>query len=274
MPRTYPIVLAHGIAPFDTVLRPFLAEPDGPDDRLHYFRKIRSTLIAEGFDVHHSRVAFSAGVTVRARELRANVLAVLERTGAAKLHVVAHSMGGLDARHMLFDHRDEGLAARVASVSTIATPHLGTSFADWGMRAGGALVAMLNALGLGSLDGFRDLQTGPCRAFNERAAAFERDCGVRFQTFAGAQDRRFVFPPLQLSWKVIRDAEGDNDGLVSVTSARWRDECFQGPVWDADHLNQIGWWEPNDRQPRDELEARIQAAYVRIAEGLAAADPL
>ena len=71
-----------------------------------------------------------------------------------------------------------------------------------------------------------------------------------------------------------------------MASARWRDQYFQAPVWDADHLNEIGWWEPHDHRrslfglgpargrPRDVLEADIRAAYMRIAEGLAALDPL
>ncbi len=51
---------------------------------------------------------------------------VLARTGADRLHVVGHSLGGLVARHAV---QQLGLAAVVSGVVTIATPHRGSAFA-------------------------------------------------------------------------------------------------------------------------------------------------
>ena len=42
------------------------------------------------------------------------------------MHLIAHSMGGLDARHMIVR---EGMAERVASLTTVGTPHNGTPVA-------------------------------------------------------------------------------------------------------------------------------------------------
>jgi triacylglycerol lipase len=44
-----------------------------------------------------------------------------------KVHIIAHSMGGLDARHLI---SRLGYSDRVASLSTISTPHHGTRIAD------------------------------------------------------------------------------------------------------------------------------------------------
>ena len=283
---TYPIVLAHGIARFDALLRNLAQDEDAADDGTHYFRRIRSTLQAAGFTVEHSAVPWAAAVGVRAAALKGEVERVLAKTGAPKVHIVAHSMGGLDARHMLFEHQGDRMHQKVASLSTIGTPHWGTSFADWGMTHAALLFALLDAWGITQLDGVKDLTTGACARFNEEAAAFESGCGVTFQTYAGAQDVSRVFAPLQVSWHIIKVHEGDNDGLVPVPSAQWRSEYFQAPVLDADHLNEIGWWEPGDLhrpifppgpplgETRAQLEGRIRGFYVDLARRLAARFPL
>ena len=275
---TFPIILAHGIARFDAA-RELLDDDDGVDDGTHYFRRIRSTLLAEGFNVHHSSVSFAGSVDVRSRQLKENVERVLHEAGASKVHIIAHSMGGLDARHMLFDHQDERIHERVASLTTIGTPHLGTSFADWSICHTDKLFTLFDIFGIHALDVFKDLTTAACREFNASARSFESSCGVTFQTYAGTQALPFIFTPLQFSWCVIQQNEGANDGLVSLASARWRDEFFQREIR-ADHLNQIGWWDTNElalcffpsvretRVSRLELEQRIRALYVEIAQEL------
>ena len=46
------------------------------------------------------------------------------------VHLFAHSMGGLDSRYMI---SQLDMADRVLTLTTIGTPHRGTSFADWGV---------------------------------------------------------------------------------------------------------------------------------------------
>ncbi len=203
---TYPIVLAHGICRFDELLRDLLHDDDGPDDRTHYFRCIRSTLQAHGFTVFHSHVSWAANVRVRAGELKTNVEGVLAATGATKVHLIAHSMGGLDARHMLFEHQDDRMHEKVASITTIGTPHRGTTFADWGVTNGVLVRMLLKALHVEDFDGFFDLTTRACEDFNEAAVAFEQTCGVAFQTVAAAQELPYVFEPLQIPWAIIQSS--------------------------------------------------------------------
>lgn len=268
--RTYPIILAHGVCRFDVLSNRLFELDNAEDDRLHYFRGIRSMLREHGFEAWHSHVEWAAGVETRAKRLRRNLEQVLEATGAEKVHLVAHSMGGLDARHMLYRSRGDGLCRRVASVSTLGTPHWGSSFADWGLEHFHKLDELLARLGI-DLQAFRDLQTGPCAAFNAEAAGFEAGCGVRFQTFAGTKPLWYVFAPLRLSAYVIKRREGENDGLVSLRSARWRDEYFQQCI-DADHFNLTGWWNPGQflrGETPDQFESRIRGFYLGIAEGLA-----
>ena len=76
---------------------------------------------------------------------------------------------------------------------------------------------------------------------------------------------------LKLPFYIIEKQEGENDGLVSVQSAKWRDEYFKGTLDETDHLNELGWWDYDQlwaAESQDELLNRIHTFYERIAEGL------
>ena len=128
---TFPIVLAHGIARFDIlaeVLENKLKLPEGSGtEKFQYFKRIKEDLEAKGFSVSHPNVDFAGPVDLRAEQLRDRVNAVIQSSGSPKVHIIAHSMGGLDARHMIVD---KGMAERVATLTTIGTPHHGSPVAD------------------------------------------------------------------------------------------------------------------------------------------------
>jgi triacylglycerol lipase len=277
--RPQPIVLAHGIARFDA-LREVLAKrfrllDTLLGDQAHYFRGIKSHLEAQGFDVHHAGVSFAARVETRAAELAGEIRRVLAATGADQVHLIAHSMGGLDARHLIVDQPD--LADRVASLTTIGTPHLGSSFADAAFDAGGERLIETFRPVL-DIEGFRDLTTAACTAFNGRAQDCEARNGVRYLAVASAQERSATFLPLQPSWSIIHQREDANDGLVSVRSQLWQAELVahdgsrkqvgrrQFP-FPADHLSQIGWWTPNLWKPSDGL-ANLREQIHRFERGV------
>lgn len=257
MANNYPIVLAHGIARFDFLLANLLRTLNLfgidlllPTDGLNYFKGIARSLRDNGFDVYQSQVSFAAPLAKRAEDLRDEVNKALSLKNEQKVNIIAHSMGGLDARYMI---ANLGMAERVATLTTIGTPHLGTSFADWGIANEGdeLIKALQNVL---DLRGFEDLTTKACAAFNDSARNNEAKNGVVYQTYAASEEQATVFSPLQGSWKIIHDAEGENDGLVPVTSQRWVAELVsddgttktvkqkQFPVA-ADHLNEVGWWD-------------------------------
>lgn len=292
--NTYPIILAHGIARFDALLQRFSRDLGTlglglglANDGLHYFKGVARLLRENGFDVYQSSVGFAAGVEQRAADLkRETETALAVRPGQTKVHIIAHSMGGLDARHMIFNH---GMAEKVASLTSIGTPHLGTSFADWCFAHQGHHIIEVTANVI-DLGGFADLTTTACRAFNESAQAAETANDVVYQTYAASEGQRQVFAPLQLAWQIINDAEGKNDGLVSHTSQQWTSELTDGnggaksirqqafPI-SADHLNEIGWWDMNQLRFSDlfrvnlltavkNYERSIKDVYLEIARGV------
>ncbi len=293
MPKTkFPIILAHGIARFDFLLHHFTRnialfgfDSNLSNDGLHYFKGIARHLREHGFDVHHSAVNFAAGLEQRSGDLHGEVRRVLNLRVAEKVHIIAHSMGGLDARFMIVHH---GMADRVASLTTIGTPHLGTTLADLRLDGGGEeLIGLLgNVI---DLRGFQDLTTVACRRFNDGARDAEAKNATVYQTYASAEELPLIFAPLQRAWRVIDEREGANDGLVSLTSQAWQSHLTASdgtvkiiaqhrfPI-SADHLNEVGWWDLNQLRAHDwrtsifraaqENEAQIKDIYLAIAQKL------
>ena len=271
---TYPIVLACGIARYDRV-PPWWWLATGSSttrESMHYFKRIRAALHEAGFSAHHTLVDWAGPVEKRARKLGCEVDSVLALTGRAKVHIIAHSMGGLDARWMI---AKLGYAAKVCSLTTIGTPHHGTPVADWlvaNRKTARRIITWLQRMGL-DVTGLYDLTTEASAARNEQLAPLEADNGVAYRTWGGQVEFWPAFAylkPKHLLLKYVYD-EPLNDGLVPLHSARWKHEFFQGALpWD--HLNLIGWWTPSrmaagDFSPR-RFERGVREFYVRIARGL------
>jgi triacylglycerol lipase len=275
---TFPIVLAHGVCRFDALWNEVFELDNSEDessDNLHYFRGVRSMFRKKGYRVFHSNVPWGAKVDSRAGAMRRNIQQVLNDTGAGKVNIIAHSMGGLDARRMLFNDRDQGrIHERVASLTTLSTPHWGSAFADWALERFGQMFSLARHIGM-EIDAFRDLTVKECRRFNENPEVieFEQHCAeqVKFQTYAGQQDFWGIFSAMKLPFHVIEEKEGPNDGLVSVRSAAWRDDFFKGAVNNTDHINILGWWDISQVLSGEsdmDLLRRIHELYADIAAGL------
>jgi triacylglycerol lipase len=286
--QKFPIVLAHGIARFDILLemvRKKLNPPEA-DDQFQYFKGIKTVLEDDGFTVFHPNQDFAGPVDLRAEQLKARVNEALSTTGVDRVHIIAHSMGGLDARHMIVD---KDMAEKVASLTTIGTPHLGTILADHLLGPGGNLLQHMVKPVL-NIDGFTDLTITACEQFNARAEDQEARNNVVYQTYASSETVDLVFAPLIPSWLFIQhhiDQKDGNDGLVPVSSQKWKPELVASdgtkkPVaqtefpFPADHLNEVGWWDlqeavlgfTNFLKQAEDYEKKIKDLYLGIAQGL------
>jgi triacylglycerol lipase len=167
-------------------------------------------------------------------------------------------MGGLDARYLI---THLGMADRVRSLTTVSTPHRGSSIADWfvaNFRQRIPVMLGLEALGF-NLDGFRDCRLEVCREFNAATPDME---GVKYFSYAGETTPARLSPMLRRTWNLLTPLEGPNDGLVSVASARWGE--FLGTIA-ADHFAQTP-----DRvfiHPADDFDSL--GFFSRLAEDLA-----
>ncbi len=244
-----PLILVHGLCGFDRLFshrRPVV----------NYFPGVREQLVASGNRVYSARLNPMASIATRASDLKRFIA---EAVPAGPVHVVGHSLGGLDARYMI---SRLGMDQRVLSLTTIATPHWGTSFADWGVRRfSGILMPLLRLLGLPQ-QAFYDLMTDSCLRFNEDVPNAP---GVRYFSVAGCCESRWVGPEWRLPWRLVSRAEGPNDGVVSVASATWGEAT---ETWAGDHLNLVNW--PNRRAQRLGVWSEFAPDYGRIVRKLAA----
>ena len=199
-----------------------------------YFRGIDHALAKQGYPLIVSRVHPTAGVETRARQLKEIILRQLDILGRPRERVVVlgHSMGGLDARYMI---TRLGMADRVRALLTVTTPHRGSPYADWcvrhiGQRLGG--LQLLNFLGM-DMQAALDLTTRSVARFNEEVPDHP---DVRYFSVSAARPWHKV-PPFALhAHKIVCDAEGDNDCLVSVRSSTWGEHLG---TWPADHFHTI-----------------------------------
>jgi triacylglycerol lipase len=221
-----PVVLHHGLMGLTNLAA-------GPI-KFSYFRGVDRAISSRGNPVIVTRVHPTAGVETRARQLKESILRQLEIQDGSRDRVVliAHSMGGLDARYMI---TRLGMADRISALLTITAPHRGSPYADWclrhlGQRLGGLRLA--RALGF-DIQALNDLTTESCRRFNDDVPDVPN---VRYFSISAARPWHRV-PPFALhAFKVIFDAEGENDGLVSVKSSTWARHLG---VWPADHWHTI-----------------------------------
>jgi triacylglycerol lipase len=153
------------------------------------------------------------------------------------VHLIAHSMGGLEAR--LAIHR-YGYGAEVLSLTTIGTPHRGTPVADyatgapWGI-SGSSLKAKAIAIGTEFFgkqpEALHDLTTAFLRdRFNPivrddpRVRYFSMVYAIPFPYFTMTKH-----PGLLSAYSLIAYAgKPKNDGLVPTDSAAWGQVIDQG----------------------------------------------
>jgi triacylglycerol lipase len=240
-----PIILIHGLFGFDRLRM-------GSWVLANYFAGIPEALEATGNRVLRARLSPTAGVADRASQLKDQ----LDKAFPDEpVHLIGHSMGGLDARYLI---SRLGMADRVLSLTTLGTPHRGSSFADWGVRRLRVVVEpLLKFLGM-PYQAFFDLTVAACCSFNDQTPDHP---GVRYFSVAGRFEPDWTSPEWHLPASVLKRQEGANDGVVSVASATWGESV---EVWDADHLGLVNWKHPlgksSDRLPQyAKLLARLAA---------------
>jgi triacylglycerol lipase len=271
-PTVFPIVLVHG----------FASSPSfnglGPD--------IVKALCSDGHAVFAPQQSAFASAETRAAELFAAIEQI--RAGAtdlcgvkpasppAKVNLIAHSMGGLDARVVASHNPD-----KIASVITISTPHRGSFIADR-MLAGATFADEAARVALGGLigrtiagsadqlagdlrDAFVSLAessgddfearhpadvnvvyntwAGLSNAFGRSSAQDAAECRDKMSTFPSPTGRHIMAGALApIAFVVGHFTEArPNDGLVTIASARWDHPAniFRGCI-PADHADEVG----------------------------------
>lgn len=245
-----PIVLVHGLFGFDRLRL-------GGMTLANYFPGIVDLFVAAGNRVLVPSLSPTAGIVQRAQQLKDFLESAAPQQA---VHIIAHSLGGLDARYMI-SRLD--MAGRVLTLTTLGTPHRGTAFADWSVnRLERVLQPVFNLLQIPT-QAFFDLTRPACARFNDQAPDAP---GVRYFSVAGRHDGSLRNPEWLLPYHIVLEAEGPNDGVVSLASANYGEHL---EVWEGDHFSLVNW--PNPLGVNRSLGRDPRARYGGLLCRLAAA---
>lgn len=243
------IILTHGLLGFDTL----------PVLQVDYFNGIKEHLESRfQARVLVTQVHPVGGIDVRGDELKRQILEALGQPDAQpvldpdkKVHIIAHSMGGLDGRYLLSPANPGNIADRVCSLTTIGTPHQGSPLADLceSFADGESEIPLVGAIEgvirdiadkFHWLDGLHDLTAEPIRKFNDTYIDTPR---LNYFCVAGSgragslKTCRLLLPA---HGYLAKATGGESDGLVPVSSALRVGWEAITPPWPADHFDEIG----------------------------------
>ena len=211
----YPILMVHGVFFRDTKL-------------FNYWGRIPKELERNGAKIFYGNHPSAASVADSAVVLKKRILEVLEETKADKVNIIAHSKGGLDSRYAI---SKLGIEDKVASLTTINTPHRGCLFADYLLtkipsnvkdKVADTYNSTLRKLGEQNSDflaAVNDLTDARCNQLNSEMSTPQ---GVYCQSVGSvmpeANGGKF---PLNFSYYLVKFFSGENDGLVDEKSFEW-----------------------------------------------------
>lgn len=209
----YPVVLIHG-AGFRDLKWPV------------YWGRIPSALEKEGARLYYGLQDCWGSVETNAEQIRLRIGEILKESGCDKVNIIAHSKGGLDARMAA---SALGCAGSIASITTVATPHQGSKTIDmlfklphpvWNIAAF-AVNNWIRVIGDKKPD-FLKLCEGFTTESMERFNRENPDApGVFYQSAACVMKGPLSDINLSTANLVVNKIEGENDGLVSLSSAKW-----------------------------------------------------
>lgn len=209
----YPLLMVHGV-----FFRDFKFPP--------YWGRIPAELEKNGAKIFYGKHQSAASVADSAEELKQRIEEIFNETGCEKVNVIAHSKGGLDIRETL-----RLCPERIASVTTVNTPHRGCLFADFLLekvpenmqeKIAKGYNAVAKKIGDKSPDflaAVRDLTAEKCEKFDKTHPIPENIfCRSVGSVLTHPSGGKF---PLNFTYRLAKYFDGKNDGLVSVSSCEW-----------------------------------------------------
>ncbi|KAG8989968.1 hypothetical protein FRB90_002001 [Tulasnella sp. 427] len=233
-PPKHPVVFCHGLMGWDSLR---LGGKIVPLEISHW-KGIKEVLEANGTEVLITRVPAISSPIERAKVLSQ---IVTEKYRGQSVHLIGHSMGGLDARYVA-SHLQGEETFKVLSVTTVSAPHRGTYAADYFLDALGkglpAIVSIMNKLpigGDGDGQGFVSLTMENMKKFNDETPDAP---GVRYFSW-GAEFEPGLLDLYRIPHSIILPKQGPNDGFIAIESARWG--TYMGTLKGVSHSDLVGW---------------------------------
>lgn len=265
----YPIMLVHGTAMSDR-------------RNQRCWGRIPGALEAQGAAVCFGRQDAWGSTPSNAKQLAVSLDKALADFGTEKANIIAHSKGGLDARALA---AMPGYADKIASITTISTPHRGIGWLSriWPLAA--CVFSVLTVLGYPFFRlAFGDKRPNIyklMRIMTRKGAgkfnlATPDLAGIYYQSYAGEMPPGSRAGMYALSrWAFNREGE-KNDGLVAVDSAMWgefRGTFTGGGKRGLSHADEIDYfrrdWADNDiLNDGENTYTDVPQIYMRIVNEL------
>ena len=253
----YPFVLVHGVGFRDLKY-------------LNYWGRIPKELIRNGATVYYGNQEAWGTVECNAQDIKDKILDIVKSTGCERVNIIAHSKGGLDARYMI-SKLDMG--DYVASLTMVSSPHRGCKFVDIASKMPDKLYKAIarvsdkyfRVLGDKNPDFYtasRQFSTSHSKKFNEEVKDVD---GVYYQSYATVVKNMFSDYIVTIPYILVRLTEGENDGLVSINSAKWGE--FKG-VLKNNHRRGISHGDIIDLRRDDYKGFDVIEKYVEIVSKL------
>ena len=219
----YPVILVHGI-----ILK------DG-----HFFKSfgnIERSLKKNGYAVFTAPTDGFGTIENNAAQLKAYVEKILGEAHAEKVNLIAHSKGGLDSICMI---KQYGMEDKVASLTTISTPHLGSPIASYILNCPEWILKIIASnidLCYSILGDINPNSLEVCKQLKQRDKAEFIDfsekvyCQSYSTTLKSEDDDIIMGIPYYFSKQLEKK---DTDGLVSVDSSKfenYRGNCEEDSI--------------------------------------------
>jgi triacylglycerol lipase len=222
IPLKYPVLLVHGAGFRDKTL-----------GFINYWGRIPKLFSKYGVEVYYGGTDAWGSIEKNAEIIKSKINGILQEKKAEKVNIIAHSRGGLEARYLISSLNMDHV---VASLTTISTPHYGVKAMNIAMELPNGLYKFCSffvnlwfrILGDKNPDFFSS-----SRQLSEKYSVEFNKCNpnkenVYYQSYAAMMKYFFSDIIFIIMNPIITVADGDNDGLCPVNSARWGD--FKGVI--------------------------------------------
>lgn len=217
----YPILLLHGMGYTD-------------EHKLSYWGRVPKLYKDRGYTIHYGHQGSSAPAETNAKQIAQHLDELFEKEEIEKINIIAHSQGGLEARYLV---SSMGYADKVASITTLQTPHRGSITVDkllnffpkWLVK-GACKIFDLGFRIFGdkhpkTYEAILMFRTDNAKKFNDENPDVE---GIYYQSYAFVMkhiwsDILMWFPSL-----IVKIMDTENDGLLTPDAVKWGD--FKGIV--------------------------------------------
>lgn len=209
----YPVLFVHGMGIRDN--RVFC-----------YWGRIPKEYKKRGCKVFFANQDSNANIATNAETVAKRIDDILKETGAPKVNIIAHSKGGLDSRYAI---SKLGMGDKVASLTTLSTPHNGSKTVDLLMKFPRGPIKFgckfvdtwYKFIGDNKPDTYGAITaflTSEAAKFNSEVPDDER---VYYQSYGFVMKNFSSDLFMWFTNLFVKIIEGENDGLLTPEAVKW-----------------------------------------------------